>query len=698
VTVRADDLAALEARVARLIRDPATPALEAEALTIPDELAGAGAALALRGELARRRGDDAGAAKLLADALARSPELLPAWHSLALARVRSGDRSGAREAWQSLLERDPADPIARYQVALTFHDDRDFAQAARWYEAQLERHPGATKAWHNLGLARLAAGDAAGAVQALREAVRTNPGAAPGWTALGRALHRAGDVDGAIDAWSRASEIDPRAIEPLERAAAAFGERAALPGAIALLRRAIAVDPDRPSLRFAIAAHLSSLGEHAEALAELRRAVALAPGDADGHSALLFELQYDDTLATREEVADEHRRWAARHADPLPPIARSPRAASRERLRIGYVSPRFGAGPLATLLLPVLERHDRSRFDIALYSSHAQAGAVADRIRTTADRWADLPRDDEAAARMIADDDLDLLVDLAGHAPGHRLKVLARRPAPVQAVWLDYADTTGMHAIDYLVTDAIHVPAAEAALCRERLVHLPCRFAYRPLGSATASPPPVLARGYVTFGSFNRHAKTSLAALDAWRAILDAVPDARLALRGAAYADASTVEAIRLRWAARGMPVDRVDFLPWLPLSDALASYASIDVALDPFPFNGGVTTCDALARGVPVVALLGDRPIARQSASLLHAAGHPEWIAVTPAAYVDLAVALATSNDLVRLRADLAASIARAPLCDVDAFTRRLERAFEAMIAAGPRDDRAPQPPIAIA
>jgi predicted O-linked N-acetylglucosamine transferase (SPINDLY family) len=362
------------------------------------------------------------------------------------------------------------------------------------------------------------------------------------------------------------------------------------------------------------------------------------------------------------------------------------------------VSPRFGAGPLATLLLPVLERHDRSRVEVALYSSHAHESTVGARMRAAADRWRDLPRDDEAAARAIADDELDLLVDLAGHAPGHRLTVLARRPAPVQAVWLDYADTTGMRAIDYLVSDAIQMPPGEAPSFRERLVLLPCRFAYRPLATATASPPPSIARGTVTFGSFNRHAKASAATLDAWRAILVAVPDARLALRAAAYGDASTVAAIRELWAMRNMPVDRVDFLPWLPLAEALAAYATVDIALDPFPFNGGVTTCDALAHGVPVVVLAGERPIARQGASLLRAAGHPEWIAGTPHAYVDLAVSLATSRDLAAVRRDLAASMPRAPLCDVDAFTRRLERAFEAMVDAGPRDDRVPQPAIEIA
>ncbi|GMU70791.1 MAG: hypothetical protein HS109_13415 [Burkholderiales bacterium] len=690
-----DRMAALEARVARLIRDPATDRLEAEARALSGSLAGSGPALALLGEIARRRGD-AAAPELLSRAVERSPGLVAAWHALALARVRGGDREGARSAWQAVLERAPADPVARYQIALTFQEERDHRAAASWYEAHLASHPGDARALRNLGLSRLAAGDATGAVSALDEAMRVDPASTAGWIALGRARVLAGDPDGAIAAWSRARALDPALVEPLERSAAVLATRAALPSAIALLGDAIALDPDKASLRFALAAHRSSLGEHREALAELRRAVALAPSDASGASALLFEAQYDDAPASRDATAAAHRDWAARFADPLPPVARTRRATRDDRLHVGYLSPRFGAGPLASLFLPILERHDRSRVHVTLYSAHAHEGAVASRLRERADRWRDLPPDDDAAARLIAADGLDLLVDLAGHAPGHRLGVLARRPAAIQVTWLDYADTTGMRAIDFLVSDAIQMPPEEWASCRERLVLLPCRFAYLPFGPPV--PPETGPERGIRYGSFNRHAKLGHATLDAWRSILEAVPDARLALRAAAYAQPETVAWIRDRWAARGLPLDRIDFLTWLPLTEALAAYATVDVALDPFPFNGGVTTCDALVHGVPLVALRGDRPIARQSASLLAAAGHPEWIAATPDEYVRRAIRFARTPGLAASRAQRAAAVAASPLCDVEAFARRLERAFEAMVEAGPRGDRVPAPPIEIA
>jgi predicted O-linked N-acetylglucosamine transferase (SPINDLY family) len=358
-------------------------------------------------------------------------------------------------------------------------------------------------------------------------------------------------------------------------------------------------------------------------------------------------------------------------------------------LRIGYLSPRFGYGPLANFFLPVLRGHDRRRFHVTLYSAHAHGDAATAQMCAACDRWRELPADDAAAAATIASDELDLLVDLAGHAPGHRLLVLARKPARVQASWLDYAATTGVAAIDYLISDPVHTPAADARLFSERLVLLPhCRFVYAPLAETKSTPPPSLRSGYLTFGSFNRHAKITEAMLALWKSVLDAVPGSRLVLRASAYRGRGTVAWLRERWLRDGIPVERIDFLPFVPLEEAIASYADIDIALDTSPYNGGVTTCDALSMGVPVVALRGDRMIARQSAALLAAAGHPEWIASTPEEYLANAVRLAQSPSLATLRDDLRSDFEETPLCRVPEFVADLERAFEQMIELGPRSD----------
>ena len=227
----------------------------------------------------------------------------------------------------------------------------------------------------------------------------------------------------------------------------ALGEQAELPGAIALLERALALDPQSVSLRWSIASQLCNLGLHREALRYEREALALDPTDWRHHSMLLLELQYDTSLASRRELATAHWQWAATHTHHLPkvpPSSRAPREPGRGRLRVGYVSPRFGSGPLANFFLPVLEAHDREQLHVTLYSAYRHEDAAAQKMRSACDAWRDLPEDDDEAAALIAADGLDLLVDLAGHAPGHRLPVLARKPAPVQATWLDCFDTTGL--------------------------------------------------------------------------------------------------------------------------------------------------------------------------------------------------------------------------------------------------------------
>ena len=692
-----DPLLRIRDEAAAALRHADRARLDQALAAIPPEHAQSGPAQALRAEILRRRGQAAAALPLFADAIARCPELHPAYHGAALAHVAQRDLAGARALWQALLARDPADPTARYQIALAWHDEGNLAEAARWYERQLLHAPDSYRAAFNLGIARMDAGDAAGAVTALSRAAQLDAQLPKTFMALGTAQRRAGDLPGAARSYLRAQDLDNATIRGFAAAVSALTEAAELPAAIEVLDRAILREPRDPSLHLARGANLASLGRHAEALVSLRRACSIDPRDAQAHSAMLLEMQYDTRTCSREELARAHREWADAHARGLRRVAAPPRRAGGARLRIGYLSPRFCNGPLANLFLPVLEARNRSRFHVTLYSAHAHDDSIAERMRHAADAWRDLPADDDAAAAAIAADDLDLLVDLAGHAPGHRLAVLARRPAPVQATWLDYFDTTGVPEIDYLLTDQVHTPAAETTHFRERIVWLPhCRFVYRPVVAPALTPAPSRATGRVTFGSFNRHAKITDEVLAAWKALLDAVPGSRLQLRASAYCGEGTVAWLREHWGAAGFPVDRVDFRPWVPIDDAIAAYADIDVALDTFPYNGGVTTCDAMSMGVPVITLAGDRMIARQGAALLHAAGHDDWIADTLDGYVAHAAGVARSVAAGEIREALFRDFADSPLCRAREFVAALERAFETMIETGPRDGDA-LAPIAI-
>ena len=699
---RADpDAALLQARdaAAAALHDPDTARLAQALAAIDAAYAQSGPAQALRAEQLRRRGQPADAIPLYADAIAQCPELVAAYHGAALAHVAQRDLGGARALWEALLARDPSDASARYQIALAWHDQGNLAEAARWYERQLEHAPESYRAAFNLGIARMDAGDAPGAVAALARAAQIDGGLAKTFMALGTAQRRAGDGAAAARSYLRAQELEPTTIAGFAAAVSALSEAAELPAAIDVLDRAIARAPRDPSLHLARGANLSSLALHGDALGSFRAAHSIDPDDLQGHSALLLEMQYDTRANTREALARAHWAWADAHTRGVRKVFPAARGAREPgaRLRIGYLSPRFCSGPLANLFLPVLEAHDRARFHVTLYSAYAHDDDVTARMRGAADAWRDLPVDDDVAAATIAADGLDLLVDLAGHSPRHRLAVLARKPAPVQATWLDYFDTSGVPEIDYLLSDAIHTPAAERAHFRERIVWLPgSRFVYRPAVAPVLTEAPSRRLGRVTFGSFNRHAKITDEVLRTWKTVLEAVPDARLSLRASAYRGPGTVAWLRERWRAAGLPVDRIDFLPFVPQDAAIASYRDIDVALDTFPYNGGVTTCDALSMGVPVIALAGDRMIARQSAALLRAADRDEWVTVMPEEYATRAASVAQRVAAGEIREELFRAFPGTALCRVPEFVAALERAYEVMISTGPRTGDA-LPPIAI-
>jgi len=292
---------------------------------------------------------------------------------------------------------------------------------------------------------------------------------------------------------------------------------------------------------------------------------------------------------------------------------------------------------------------------------------------------------DEALAERIRHDGIDVLVDLAGHTLRNRLGVFVRKPAPVQATWLGYPNTTGLSAIDYRLVDAVtDPPGAADAMASETLLRLPGGFLC--YGGLTGAPdpkdPPCLTTGAVTFGSFNNPSKLSTAACDAWAALLKHVPQARLLLKGGWFVDPATRDLFLARLAERGVAADRVELVPRLHGAAAhLSAYERVDIALDPFPYNGTATTCEALWMGVPVVTLCGGRHAGRVGASLLSQIGLPELIADSVASYLDIAARLAADPArLTALRHTLRPRMTASPLCDGPAFSRKMEAAYRAM------------------
>jgi predicted O-linked N-acetylglucosamine transferase (SPINDLY family) len=336
------------------------------------------------------------------------------------------------------------------------------------------------------------------------------------------------------------------------------------------------------------------------------------------------------------------------------------------------------------MFAPVLERHDPQRVEVFCYYSFRGADVMTARMRRAAHRWRDIAvLDDGTVADSIRADGIDILVDLAGHTRDTRLLVFARRPAPIQVSWLGYFNTTGLATIDYFVTDPVSSPPGQERYFVERLVRLPAtRFCYEPpefLPAVNALP--ALSRGHVTFGCLNALAKLNDRVLALWARILAAAPSARLLLQAAALDDPLVQRDFRARATAHGIAAERLELRPFVPVERAAYTYHEIDVALDPFPFCGGMTTLDALWMGVPVVTLPQVMIAGRQSASILANLGLSELTAADEAGYVSIAAGLAYDLDrLAALRAGLRERFRVSPLVDYARFTADLEHAFTGM------------------
>jgi predicted O-linked N-acetylglucosamine transferase (SPINDLY family) len=405
-------------------------------------------------------------------------------------------------------------------------------------------------------------------------------------------------------------------------------------------------------------------------------------------SAALCRLNYDPALSPMQ-LFEAHRAWAEQHARPLYPGAASfETERDPERpLRVGYVSPDLRRHPVAFFVEPILRSHDSQQVTAVCYDvGAAEAGDdMAQHLRSLVPSWRVVTEQtDHALAETIRADRIDILVDLAGHTPGNRLLTFARRPAPIQVTAIGYVGTTGLATMDYRLTDPWCDPAGAERGYSEALWRLEGGFnCYAPpQGLPEPGPPPYRTAGSITFGSFNNLDKISPEVLDIWGRILARVPASRLLLKTKTLSQDRVRQAVLQCLASHDIAPERVEMIEWSDtLRQHFEGYRRLDVALDPFPYNGTTTTCEALMMGVPVIALAGDRHAARVSASLLARLELPVLIAASPVDYVERAVALAAHEPaLNNLRASLRRRLITSPICDAAGYTRALEAAYRAM------------------
>jgi predicted O-linked N-acetylglucosamine transferase (SPINDLY family) len=678
-------------------------------------------ALHLLGVVAHQAGNYPAAIEHILRAIDVQPRVAVFHRNLGLSYRAMKEVASAAACGRRAVELKPDFAEAHYDLAVALHDQSRPQEAVPHYRRAVELKPDYAEAYYGLGNALRELGRRDDAVACYRRLVDLQPNHAEGHNNLGNILGDQGKLDEAIGCYQRALKIKPDYVLAYSNLGIALHDRGQTAEAIACYRQALARKPDDAAALNNLGNALKDQGQldaasacfrralevkpdfaHAcnnlgnvlkdqglipEAIAAYRRAVQLDPAFAVADSNLVYThyfLPESDAQSIDEELA----RWNRQHAEPLASTLRphdNDRSPDR-RLRIGYLSPDFRIHPVAQFLSPLLESHDHERFEIFCYASLSVRDAMTDRCRASADAWREvIALSDEDLAGAIRRDRIDVLVDLAMHTAGNRLLAFARKPAPVQTTYLAYCGKTGLRTIYYRLTDPYLDPLEQnepgnVSPPSEQPIRLPETYwCYRPLGQ---TPPvtalPAVEGGQVTFGCLNNFCKVTPPTLAVWSRLLQAMPEARLLLHAH---PGSHRDRVREFLAGQGVAPHRLTFVGMVSRDDYFRIYEQIHVALDPFPYGGGTTTCDALWMGVPVVSLAGKTSAGRGGLSILSNAGLAELAADNAEQYTRIALHLAGDPPRLRqLRATLRERLLSSPLMNAPRLARHIEAAYRTM------------------
>jgi predicted O-linked N-acetylglucosamine transferase (SPINDLY family) len=613
-------------------------------------------------------------------ALAIRPNYADALNNLGIALKDNGQLDEAVAAFSQSIALNPNFAEAHNNLGVATKDKGQLQEAIARFRQAIAIKPNYPEAHNILGIALKEKGELDNALAAFRMAISLRPTYTEAHSNLGVTLRDEGQPDESIAALRLAISLRPNLAEAHNNLGMALKDKGFLDEAAAAHAQAIALDPLLPEAHNNLGNVLREKGQITEAIAAFRQAVNIKPDYAEAHSNLVFTVLYDPASDPRI-VAEEHLRWGQQHGDPLHKFVSIHSATNRDpnrRLKIGYVSPDFREHVVGGNMLPILKQHNHREFEVYCYSNVSQPDQLTEQFKSVADVWRPITGlSDEAAAEIIRTDGIDILIDLSGHTAKNRLLIFARKPAPIQMSYLGYNDGTALQTMDYRISDHFLDNPESERNYREKTIYLPhCYWCYRP-GKATTdpAPPPEISSGFITFGSLCNFAKISEPARDLWARVLLEVKNSHLLL--AAHPGDHCQKAAD-RFASHGVDPDRIEFIGRQNWNAYIATFGRIDIALDPIPYNGGISTCDALWMGVPVVTLVGDRAVGRAGKSILMNLNLPELIAKTPDEFVAIAVRLA--NDRPRrenLRRNLRQMMIDSPITNTAQFTADLESLY---------------------
>jgi protein O-GlcNAc transferase len=639
-------------------------------------------AIALQGGLLLTTGRVQQAVDRLQQAIGLAPDRADLLSTYALALQHRGDFDLAEQTYRKALHLKPEFAEVRNSLGYLLVLRRQLPQAIVELERTIKDRPVFPQAHYHLALAYTGMSRTEEALASFRIALEQEPRMPDGWEAVGRVLLDSRKYKEAVTAFTRAISLGPTAQRYILLSIAHAGLED-LDGAIAATRKAVALEPNSADTHDALGGELKWAGQLEEGLAELRRALELNPHHAGAHSKIVYGMLMQDG-PTPEEILAAHVQWGVQQTGSIVPLRR-PRNTKLpdRRLRVGYISNNFRSQAVSLFVLPILQHHDREQVEIYCYSDIAVPDAVTARFRGYANHWRDSSlMNDEQLARQIREDRIDILVELTGHIGKGRLIALAYHPAPVQISYIGYQGTTGVPAVDYVLTDEWADPIGVA---EKNYVEKPYRlpgsfFVYEPFpGAPLVAPSPARNAGFIMFGCLNAVQKSTARAVRLWGRVLAGVPNSRMMILTTRCVE--TNARLLSQFAAAGIGADRIQLVQRTRPDEYYRRYNSIDIALDPVPFNGHTTTCDAAWMGVPTVTLSGQIYAHRFGGSVLRNLDLPGMVTESEESYVAAAIDLANDLDrLAKLRSSLRFTMQASLITDGKRFTKNLENAYREM------------------
>lgn len=577
---------------------------------------------------------------------------------------------------------DPSEAdIKQWNALFTSGNYREAEQLAR---KMTEKFPNSGNSWKLLGASLMEQMKYQDALDVCKKALKFLPNDPETNYNLGVTLQGLKLFPQATERYFEALKLDPSYYRAYGNLGMIFSNDGKFQQAIEYYQKTLTINPNVYQIYNNLGSAYNSQGDHPKARDYYYKALEADPTQAFVFGNILFSLNYDPDMSA-EEIFSTYQEYDKRYAQPLK-IFQKPHINNKNpnrKLKIGYVSPDFNHHPVRYFLEPLLANHDKSSVEIYAYSELLKEDAMTQMYKGYCDHWiSTIGMSDTDLAEQIRKDEIDILVELAGHTNNNRLEVFAMKPAPVSLSWLGYGYTTGLSAIDYYLTDEISVPKGSEHLFSEKpwKIETPS-YAYTPaIGMGEVNSLPALEKGYITFGTLTRAARVNHRTIRVWAELLKRVPNSKLIINSKDYRDPSMKEILIKHFQEHGIEEERLEIRYYSPPWDVLRR---MDIGVDCFPHNSGTTLFETLHMGIPYVTLAGRASVGRIGSSILHGVGRQEWIAQSEEEYINKLVALSSDLPaLSKLRSSLREEMIKSPLMDERGFARKVEKAYKEMFA----------------